>query len=83
MAVTKYFPGVDTGSPSKAAGSSLIKSVRRFLTTWWKSFGDYAAAAVAYERLSKLSDAELHRRSLSRDRLVQDVFQSCDRAARS
>jgi hypothetical protein len=83
MAITKYFPGADTGSPSKAPESFSIKSVGRFFITWWKSFGDYAAAAAAYERLSKLSGAELRRRSLSRDTLVQDAFESSDRAARS
>jgi hypothetical protein len=85
MAITTHFPGVDIVSPSKTAGpfSSSMKSVVRFFITRVKSCGDYYAAAATYERLSKLSDAELHRRSLSRDTLVQDVFQSFDRTARS
>ena len=85
MAVTKYFPGVDTVSPSKTGGSfsGSITSVARFFILWVKSCGDYYAAAAAYERLRKLSDAELRRRGLSRDTLAQDVFHSYDRTARS
>jgi hypothetical protein len=45
---------------------------------WANSCADYYAAAAMYEQLSALSSAELHKRSLSRDTLARDVFQSCD-----
>jgi hypothetical protein len=83
MAVTKYFPGVDTVSPSKTAASfsGSIKSVAHFFISWVKSCRDYYAAAATYERLRKLSNAELRRRGLSRDTLAQDLVQSYDRTA--
>jgi len=40
---------------------------------------DYFAAAVAYEQLSKQSDAELRRRGLGRATLGWDIAQACDR----
>jgi len=45
---------------------------------WANSCADHYAAAAMYEQLSALSNAELHKRSLSRDALARDVFQSCD-----
>jgi hypothetical protein len=41
---------------------------------WMATCASYYAAAGLYERLSKLSDAELRRRGLSRDSLAQSVF---------
>ena len=43
------------------------------------SCANYYAAAAIYEQLSRLSNAELHKRGLSRDTLARDVFHSCDR----
>jgi hypothetical protein len=40
---------------------------------WAAALADYHAAAAIYEQLSKLSDAELHRRGLSRETLARDV----------
>ena len=44
---------------------------------------DYFAAAVAYEQLSGLSDAELARRGLSRATLAHAVCVAFDRAGRT
>jgi hypothetical protein len=54
-----------------------------FVTEWIETCADHYAAAAMYQQLSKLSDSELHKRGLSRDTLSRDVFQSCDRNARS
>ena len=80
MAMTEHISNVDAVSPSKTAASlsSSIKSLARFVIAWANSCADYYAAAVMYEQLSALSNAELHKRSLSRDTLARDVFQSCD-----
>jgi hypothetical protein len=43
------------------------------LATWVKYCADRYAAAAAYEELSRLSDAELRRRSLTRDVLARDL----------
>ena len=87
MAVTEQFSGIDTRivavppSETAAALSSSIKSLARFFITWMSACADYYSAASMYEQLSKLSNAELRRRGLSRDTLAWDVFQSCDRRA--
>ena len=44
---------------------------------------DYFAAAVAYEQLSGLSNAELARRGLSRATLAHDVCVAFDRGGRA
>jgi hypothetical protein len=81
MAITEQFSGVDAlSSTEKSASlSSSIKSLARFLVTWVNSCADYYAAAAMYDQLSKLSNAELHKRGLSRDTLARDLCQSCDR----
>jgi hypothetical protein len=40
---------------------------------------DFYAAATLYDELSRLSDAELNRRGLSRDTLARDALAACDR----
>jgi hypothetical protein len=87
MAVTEHISGIDTGidavprTETAASLSSSIKSLARFFTTWASSCADYYAAAAMYDQLSRLSNAELHKRGLSRDMLARDVCQSCDRTA--
>ena len=83
MAMTEHFSSVDAVSSTEttASLSSSIKSLARFLITWANSCADYYAAAAMYEQLSKLSNAELHKRGLSRDTLARDLCQSCDRTA--
>jgi hypothetical protein len=43
------------------------------LVQWLKGCADAYATAAAYENLSRLSDAELRHRSLSRDVLARDL----------
>jgi hypothetical protein len=80
MAVTEDTSGVDAVAPPEMAASlsHSIKSLARRVTAWANACADYYAAAAMYEHLSRLSDAELHRRGLSRDTLARDVSQSCD-----
>jgi hypothetical protein len=47
------------------------------LAAWIKTCVDYYEAAAMYEQLSKLSDAELQRRRLSRATLARDVCDVC------
>jgi hypothetical protein len=82
MAISEHFSGVDVSTTETTASlSSSIKSLARFLVTWANSCADYYAAASMYEQLSRLSNAELHKRGLSRDTLARDLCQSCDRTA--
>ena len=83
MAATEHVTDVDAAPPTETAASlsSSIKSFAQRVKLWANTCADYYAAAAMYEQLSKLSDAELHRRGLSRDTLARDVCQSCDRKA--
>ena len=83
MTASEHFSGVDAISPTEtvASLSSLIKSLPRRVRMWANSCADYYAAASMYEQLSKLSNAELSRRGLSRDTLAREIFRSCDRTA--
>ena len=55
-------------------------SLRSRIADWLATAVDYYTAAALYEQLSRLSDAELQRRGLSRATLASDVCQACDRA---
>ena len=81
MVITEHVSNVDAVSPSETAASlsSSIKSLARFFITWVNSCAEYYAAAAMYEQLSRLSNAELHKRGLSRDTLARDVCRPCDR----
>jgi hypothetical protein len=83
MAMTKHVSSLDPVPPAKTVAPFFdsIKSRAGFFIAWLNACADYYAAAAIYEQLSKLSDAELRRRGLSRDTLVRDAFQSCDRTA--
>jgi hypothetical protein len=47
------------------------------LLAWVETCADYYVAAAKYEQLSRLSDAELHRRGLCRATLAWDLCQEC------
>jgi hypothetical protein len=47
--------------------------VKATVAVWIEAAADYYAAAALYEHLSRLSDAELRRRGLSRAGLARDV----------
>jgi hypothetical protein len=49
------------------------------LIAWLRTSADYYDAAMTYEDLSRLSNAELERRGLSRDTLGRDVCAPCER----
>jgi len=65
-------------SPLAHSGSSCSFAAR--IADWLATAADYYTAAAVYEQLSGLSDAELHRRGLSRSSLAWDISQACDRA---
>ena len=54
--------------------ADFIKPIVERTAAWITTCADYMAAAAMYEQLSKLSDAELHRRGLSRADLARDVL---------
>lgn len=54
---------------------------RARLLTWVETCADYYVAAAKYEELCGLSDAELHRRGLSRTTLAWDLCQQCHNAS--
>src|SRR5262245_36318580 len=50
-----------------------VKTARAWISVWAAAYANSLAAAAIYESLSKLSDAELHRRGVSRSTLAHDV----------
>ena len=58
---------------STTAVATLLTIAAR-VAEWIERAADYWAAAALYEHLSRLSDAELHRRGLSRTKLARDVI---------
>lgn len=67
-----------TCSPSAPARSWLGSAFAGFVA-WVKRCADHYAAAAVYEELSRLSDAQLKHRGLSRDVLVRDLNAFRDR----
>lgn len=61
------------------AGSALTSLWAR-MAAWTRVLADHYEAAGVYEELSRLSDAELHRRGLSRETLARDIVAACDRS---
>jgi len=62
--------------PSDSAArprSSRLKRLRIRLLAWLKRCADDYSDAIVYENLSRLSDAELKHRDLSRDIIARDV----------
>jgi hypothetical protein len=66
------FEAATTFNPSESA-RPLWPGLLARLTAWARGCADSYAAAAAYEQLSRLSDAELRRRELSRDILARDL----------
>ena len=64
---------------SGGGASSVLASVWTRVTDWARTCADYYAASAIYQQLSSLSDAELHRRGLSRESLARDVVDACAR----
>jgi hypothetical protein len=57
-----------------------VRSLAAKVVAWIDTCADYWAAASLYEQMSKLSDAELNRRGLSRATLAMDIVRRCDRS---
>jgi len=69
-----FIPSVTLPSRRNApARSSRLKLLRMKLVAWLKKSADDYSDAVVYENLSRLSDAELKHRDLSRDIIARDV----------
>lgn len=75
--------GLLSADAARPSASLFLGSPFSFLAQriagWIATAADYYDAAAMYEQLSKLSDAELHRRGLSRATLAWDLTQGCDR----
>jgi hypothetical protein len=55
-----------------------IRKAGQRLGTWMDAYAAAAGAEALYEHLSRLSDAELHRRGLSRSTLARDVARTVE-----
>jgi hypothetical protein len=63
-------------NPGALALLEAMASIGRRIAHLIDTAADYCAAASIYEQLSRLSDAELNRRGLSRDTLARDIVES-------
>jgi hypothetical protein len=54
-----------------------VRSTTKSVVVWLKVCADCWAAAALYEELSRLSDAELRRRGLSRDKVARHALNMC------
>jgi hypothetical protein len=73
-----FAAGTSSGGNQPAKSAS---SIGRWIADRIKLMADYYAAAARYEELSRLSDAELRRRGLSRATLARDVLAAWNRPA--
>ena len=76
MTMDQQLPRTASVSP---AGHSVHLSGWSALAAWIRACGDAYVASAIYADLSRLSDAELQRRGLSRETLAREVFKSCER----
>src|SRR5262245_58150821 len=60
--------------PQSTEARSRLRTLYAKLVKWLKGCAEAYAAAAAYENLSRLSDAELRHRGLSRDVLARDLM---------
>ena len=60
--------------PVNSTEHSVLASWWSSVNAWVTACGDAYVASAMYEDLSRLSDAELRRRGLSRENLARDVF---------
>lgn len=77
----RLFSGATTQPPTSGLPlAGIILPLAKQAADWIATAANYYIAAAVYEQLSKLSDAELRRRGLSRATLARDVCADCDRA---
>jgi hypothetical protein len=70
----------DTFSRPEFSINGFIKPMLEHALVWIHTCADYWAAAATYEHLSRLSDADLQRRGLSRTTLARDICTSFENA---
>jgi hypothetical protein len=70
----------DTFSRPQVSIEGFIKPMLEHALAWMHTCADYWAAAATYEQLSRLSDAGLNRRGLSRMNLARDICTSFETA---
>lgn len=71
--MTMHTPLAPSLDDSRSRAWELIARLYARVADWIETAADRYAAAAMYEQLSKLSDAELQRRGLSRATLACDV----------
>lgn len=76
MTMDQHLPRTSSVSPAEQSARASGWSA---LAAWIRACGDAYVASAIYEDLSRLSDAELQRRGLSRENLAREVFKSCER----
>jgi hypothetical protein len=69
----KFLPSEGTTCMPGANVRTSWRGLLARLAAWVTSCADHYAVAAAYEELSRLSDAELKRRALTRDILARDL----------
>jgi hypothetical protein len=62
---------------SKPSMKARLSALRSRLSAWVETCVTYSQAAALYDQLSRLSDAELHRRGFSRATLARKVCDTC------
>jgi hypothetical protein len=75
MTLDQHIPRTSSVSPAEQSARASGWSA---LTAWIRACGNAYVASAIYEDLSRLSDAELQRRGLSRENLARDAFKSCE-----
>jgi hypothetical protein len=61
----------DAGDAIAVSRNDRLAALAAYLATWCETCADYYEAAILYEELSALCDAELERRGLSRATLAR------------
>jgi hypothetical protein len=74
-------PAASRGTPAPLA--ARLASIADRIGDYIETMADYYAAAAMYEDLSRLSDAELHRRGLSRESLAHVLLATRSGAGRT
>lgn len=76
--------GFEPGESASGTATRVHPGVRRRplarIVAWIEVCAGYYAATAIYEQLSRLSDAELQRRGLTRASLARDVCAVADRS---
>jgi hypothetical protein len=63
---------------SRQSLGARFGAVKANLAAWIGTCVAYYEAAALYDQLSGLSNAELHRRGLSRETLARDICDACE-----